>query len=90
MDDNALARLMGGRPAAVALKLGVVSVIVGALMHLAGLSPVALFRGVEAMVRGLIGSGWDAVRNLGEFALYGAMVVVPLWLIARALAAGRR
>jgi hypothetical protein len=39
------------------------------------------------MIRSLIGSGWDAVRTIGEFALYGAMVVVPVWLIARLLSA---
>jgi hypothetical protein len=89
MKDDALARFMGGRPGAVLLKLGVVSVIVGAILHLAGLSPIALIRGVEAMVRGLIGTGWDAVRSVGEFALYGAMIVVPVWLVARALAARR-
>jgi len=46
-----------------------------------------LFRGLGAMIRGIVGTGWDAVSNIAEFALYGAMVVVPIWLIARALAA---
>jgi hypothetical protein len=87
MEDNAVTRFLGGKPGTVFLKLAIISVIVGALLHLAGLSPVALFRGLEAMVRGLIGTGWDAVRNIAEFALYGAMVVVPIWLIARALSA---
>ncbi len=85
--EDALARFMGGRPGAVILKLAVLSVVVGALLHVAGLSPVSLLRGVEALVRSVIGTGWDAARNLAEFALYGAMVVVPVWLIARAVSA---
>jgi hypothetical protein len=85
--ENALTRFLGGKPGAVVLKLAIISIIVGALLHLAGLSPVSLLRGVEAMIRSLIGTGWDAVRNIAEFALYGAMVVVPIWLIARAMAA---
>lgn len=85
--NGALTRFMGGRPGAVALKLAVVSVIVGALLHLAGLSPASLFRGVAEMVRGLVGTGWEAIRNVAEFALYGAMVVVPVWLVARAFSA---
>jgi Family of unknown function (DUF6460) len=84
MDENALTRFLGGKPGAVVLKLVVVSVIVGALLSWSGLSPLALLRGLEAMIKGLIGTGWDAVRNVGEFALYGAMVVVPIWLIVRA------
>ncbi len=83
--EDALARFMGGRPGAVILRLAILSVVVGALLHVAGLSPVALLRGVEALVRSVIGTGWDAARNVAEFALYGAMVVVPVWLIARAL-----
>jgi hypothetical protein len=89
MDDNALNRFVGGKPLSVAIKLAIVSVIVGAVLHLAGLSPVSLLRGLEAMIRSLVGTGWDAVRNIGEFALYGAMVVVPIWLIGRALASRR-
>ncbi len=80
---------MGGRPGAVALKLVVLSVVVGALLHLAGLSPIALLLGFEAMVRSVIGSGWEAARSLLEFALYGAVIVIPVWLVARALAARR-
>ena len=87
MNDNAVTRFLGGKPGAVILKLAVISVIVGALLHLTGLSPAALFRGLAEMIRGLIGTGWDAVRNIAEFTLYGAMVVVPIWLIARALSA---
>ena len=87
MEDNAVTRFLGGKPGAVILKLAVISVIVGALLHLTGLSPAALFRGWGEMIRGLIGTGWDAVRNIAEFPLYGAMVVVPIWLVARALSA---
>jgi hypothetical protein len=83
MSKDALTRLLGGNPLSIALKLAIVSVIVGALLHFAGLSPVSLLRAVERMVRGLIGSGWDAVRTVGEFALYGAMIVVPVFLLVR-------
>jgi hypothetical protein len=89
MADNTVSRFLGGSPAAVAIKLLVVSIVVGALLHFAGLSPAALVRGLGRMIESLIGSGWDAVRSLGEFALYGAMIVVPIWLIARLVAARR-
>lgn len=85
MDDRALTRFMGGNPGAVVVKLAIVSVIVGAILSLAGLSPLALFRGIEAMLRNLVGTGWEALRSIARFALYGAMVVVPVWLVARLL-----
>jgi hypothetical protein len=87
MADNAVTRFLGGAPASVAIKLVIVSIIVGALLHFAGLSPAALVRGLGRMIESLIGSGWDAVRTVAEFALYGAMIVVPVWLVARLVAA---
>jgi Family of unknown function (DUF6460) len=87
MTDNAVTRFLGGKPSAVAVKLLIVSIIVGALLHFAGLSPAALVRGVGRMIESLVGSGWDAVRSVAEFALYGAMIVIPIWVIARLMAA---
>ncbi len=87
MTDNAVTRFLGGKPSTVAVKLLIISVIVGALLHFAGLSPAALVRGVGRMIESLVGSGWDAVRSVAEFALYGAMIVIPIWLIARLMAA---
>jgi Family of unknown function (DUF6460) len=87
MNDNAVTRFLGGNPASVAIKLVVISVIVGALLHFAGLSPAGLVRGIGRLIESLIGSGWDAVRSVGEFAIYGAILVVPIWLIARLMAA---
>ncbi len=87
MSDNAVSRFLGGKPSSVAIKLLIISIVVGALLHFAGLSPAALVRGIGRMIESLIGSGWDAVRSVFEFAIYGAMLVVPIWLIARLLAA---
>jgi hypothetical protein len=92
MSDNALSRFLGGSLTSVVVKLLILSIVVGALLHWTGLSPVSLLRGIEALVRDLIGTGWDAVRNVGTYALYGAMVVVPIWLVSRLISQrkGRR
>lgn len=89
VQDNPVARFLGGNPTSVLIKLAIISVVVGALLSLVGLSPRDLFRGLGSMFERLIGSGWDAVRNVMEYAFYGAMVVVPIWLIAR-LISGRK
>jgi Family of unknown function (DUF6460) len=87
MADQDITRLLGGKPGSVAIKLLIISIIVGALLHFAGLSPVGLVRGLGRMIESIIGSGWDAVRTVAEFALYGAMIVIPIWIIARLLSA---
>jgi hypothetical protein len=86
MDKDALTNLLGGTPTRVLIKLLVLSVIVGALLYWSGLTPAGLIRAFGAMLESLLGTGWDAVRRIGEFALYGAVIVVPIWLIARLLA----
>jgi Family of unknown function (DUF6460) len=83
MTENSLTRFFGGKPSSVLIKLVILSVIVGALLKWTGLSPVSLVYGLDALVRELLGTGWDAVRNIGTYALYGAMVVVPIWFVAR-------
>jgi hypothetical protein len=90
MAENDISRFLGGKPASVAIKLLIISVIVGALLHFVGLSPAGLVRGLGRMIESLVGSGWDAVRSIAEFALYGAMIVIPVWLIARMIAAKKQ
>ena len=86
MDKDSLTRLLGGTPTSVVIRLLIISVIVGALLYWSGLTPLSLIRGFRDMVESLLGSGWDAVRRIGEFAVYGAAIVVPIWLISRLLA----
>jgi hypothetical protein len=83
MSDNPLTRFFGGKPASVLIKLVILSVVVGAFLSWTGLSPLSLLYGLDNLVRELVGTGWDAVRNVGVYALYGAVVVVPIWLISR-------
>jgi Family of unknown function (DUF6460) len=90
MAENDIARLLGGRPASVAVKLLIISIIVGAVLHFVGLSPAGLIRGLGRMIESLIGSGWDAIRSIGEFALYGAMIVIPVWLVGRMLSSRKQ
>jgi Family of unknown function (DUF6460) len=86
MNKDSLTSLLGGTPASVAIRLLIISVIVGALLYWSGLTPLGLIRGFRDLLESLLGSGWDAVRRIGEFAALGAVIVVPIWLIARILA----
>ena len=83
-----LQRHMGGSPGSVVAKLVFLSLLVGAFLHFLGITPVDLFRNVAEVVEGLVGNGFEAVRQIGLWTLYGAMIVVPIWLLSRLL--GRR
>lgn len=88
MPDPRLQRALGGSPLGVVIKLIFLSLIVGALMAFLGLTPRSLFSALETFVRGVWNMGYDAIREVGQWILAGAIVVIPVWLIARML--GRR
>ena len=85
MPDPRLQRALGGSPLGVIVKLIFLSLIVGALMAFLGLTPRSLFSALETFVRGVWNMGYDAIREVGQWILAGAIVVIPVWLIARML-----
>lgn len=88
MPNPRLERAFGGSPFGVVVKLVFLSLIVGALMAFLGLTPRSLFSALETFVRGIWNMGYDAIREVGQWIIAGAIVVVPVWLIVRMM--GRR
>lgn len=84
-----LERVLGGSPLGVLVKLLVLSLLVGAILAGIGLSPRALLDQAVDAFEALFGYGFDAVRNVGRYLVTGAMIVVPIWIVARLLAARR-
>jgi hypothetical protein len=88
MSSN-LQRFLGGAPAAVLAKLIFLSLLVGAFMAFLGVTPVGLLDRLGRMVRSVLDLGFDSLREIGRWLLYGAMIVLPLWLLSRLFARGR-
>lgn len=86
---SALRRFLGGSPGTVFVKLLFLSVLVGAILAMIGLSPRDLFQFAYEGVRALADLGLDTFQDLGAWLLAGAVVVVPLWLIARLFAVAK-
>ena len=82
---NALNRFLGDSPLRVAVKLIVISFLVGIVMAAFGLSPWDLFYGVQDFVVGLWNMGFDALYRFWHYFLLGAVVVVPLFIVLRIL-----
>ena len=86
---SALRRFLGGSPISVFVKLLVLSVIVGAVMAIFGVTPdMLLWRAIDA-IHDLYLLGLETFHDFGRWILAGALVVVPLWLISRFMAMGR-
>ncbi len=89
MSNPVVARFLGGSPLAVAVRLIVVSFVVGFLLEAFGLDPTSLVWDAVRMARHIVEYGFSDLRQFGRILLTGAMVVVPVWIVLRLLDAGR-
>ena len=83
--NDALTRFFGGAPLAVVLRLLVVSLIVGALLMWLDIHPRDVIRGLETFFLRIWNMGFEAVRELAQYVVAGAVIVVPVWLVMRLL-----
>jgi Family of unknown function (DUF6460) len=91
MTNSIVGRFAGGPPATVAVRLIVVSFVVGIALETFGFDPATLLGEAIQAARRIIELGFTDIRQIGRTLLTGAMVVVPVWLALRLLdSTGRR
>jgi hypothetical protein len=78
-------RFLGGSLGSVVVKLLFLSLLVGAFMALLGITPPDLLDRAFAMVRALRDLGFEAFGTIGTWLFYGAVVVIPIWIVLRVL-----
>lgn len=88
MANGSLNRFLGGSPGSVLVRLVFLSLLVGAIMSWWGVTPYGLYDGVITLVQDLIDEGFASLSSVGIWLVYGAMVVVPIWLVLRILNRG--
>lgn len=76
-------RILGGSPVAVIVRLVLISIVVGIALSALGLTPGELFRRIDFLLQRLYDMGFRWVEWLVGYFLIGAVIVVPVWLIAR-------
>ena len=79
---NSLSRFLGGSPVAVLVKLALVSLLVGWLLHWLDWSPADVW----FWARDLAASLWFSLGSLADYVLLGAAIVVPVFLVLRLFA----
>jgi hypothetical protein len=86
-----LEAFLGGSPGAVALKLLLMSLVVGALMMWLEIRPADILVGIVNFLRRIYALGFGAVREVIDYVLAGAAIVLPVWLLLRVMnASGRK
>ena len=89
MPKPAVSRFLGGPPFAVFIRLVLLCVLVGVILHALGFDPGNIIDSIRRMVQAVWDMGFDAVRWAWRYFLLGAIVVIPIWLIVRLVRAPR-
>lgn len=86
MDRNTF---FGGNPLGVFIRLALISIVVGIVMKALGIDLGNFFQRINELLRNIYDLGFGAVEWILEYMLLGALVVIPVWLIARIAGAAR-
>jgi hypothetical protein len=78
-----ITRFLGGSPLSVAVRLAMLSIIVGVILSAIGLDPLDIVQSIDALFRTVWNMGFDAVVWVWRYFLLGAVLVIPIWLIVR-------
>jgi Family of unknown function (DUF6460) len=89
MSDSSFHRFLGGSPGSVIVRLIVISLIVGAAMVFFNLTPGDLVDSLRRLIESILGSGIESLRTILAYLVYGAIVVVPIFLVVRLVRMGR-
>ncbi|MBO6717680.1 MAG: hypothetical protein JJ913_06970 [Rhizobiaceae bacterium] len=82
---SATNRFLGDTPLRVALKLIVLSFLVGVVMSAFGWTPWDILAGIREFFVRLWDMGFAAIARFGDYLLLGAAVVIPVFVVLRLL-----
>ena len=87
--DN-LSRFLGGTPLSVAVRLILLSILVGVVLSAVGFDPWNIIESIRRLVLSIWNLGFDAINWVWRYFLLGAVIVVPIWLITRLMNTPKR
>jgi Family of unknown function (DUF6460) len=87
--DN-LSRFLGGTPLAVAVRLVLLSILVGVVLSAVGFDPWNIIESIRRLFVSIWNLGFDAINWVWRYFLLGAVIVVPIWLITRVMNSPKR
>jgi Family of unknown function (DUF6460) len=87
---DSLSRFLGGTPLSVAVRLILLSILVGVVLSAVGFDPWNIIESVRRLFLSIWNLGFDAINWVWRYFLLGAVIVVPIWLITRIMNAPKR
>ena len=89
MSNEVVSRFFGGPPLSVAVRVILLSILVGVILSAIGLDPRDIWFSIERLIRSVWDMGWDAIVWVWRYFLLGAVIVIPIWLVVRLAKGGR-
>ncbi len=74
---------LGDTPGRTLVKLAVISLVVGIIMSATGFTPMDVWYAFTNFLERLYNLGFAAFGRFGEYLLYGAMVVITIFILMR-------
>lgn len=90
MNRDFVTNFFGGSPAAVLMRLVIFSFILGIVLSGLGVSPFDIVNGLHDLFMRIYSLGFESIEWIFHYFLLGAVIVFPVWLIARLVKFGRR
>ena len=87
--DDGLTRFLGGSPLSVAVRLILMSLLVGVVLAAIGFDPWNIIHSIRSLFLRVWELGFDAINGLWRYFLLGAVIVIPIWLLSRLFGAPR-
>jgi hypothetical protein len=87
MANDIVQRFFGGPPLSVIVRLVLLSILVGVVLAAVGFDPWNIIQSIRRLIDTIWNMGWEAVSWLWRYFLLGAVLVIPIWLIMRAVKA---
>jgi hypothetical protein len=78
-------RFFGGNPGLVLVRLAILSLVVGVLLAALGFSPFDIIDSIRRLIARIYDMGFATLEKAARYFLLGAVIVFPVWLIARVL-----
>ncbi|HEX2338035.1 MAG TPA: DUF6460 domain-containing protein [Hyphomicrobiaceae bacterium] len=82
-------QFFGDSIAGTLVRLVLLSIVVGIVFSVLGITPFNLIERMQQLVSRIIDLGFDAFRSAFTYFLLGAVVVIPVWFVVRLLRLGR-
>ena len=88
--SDGLSRFLGGTPLSVAVRLALLSILVGVVLSAIGFDPWNIIESIRRLFLSIWNLGFDAVNWVWRYFLLGAVIVIPVWLITRVMNAPKK